>query len=77
MRTARDIIDAMGGATELASQLSRLFPEHQLSRDAVYNWPARGVPALWLVPLQVLLKERGIEMSAAELMALTGPRRAA
>lgn len=69
MQTARDIIDAFGGATRLAELLTGRFPGLRPSRASVYMWKTRGIPGRWHAPLLELAREQGVALTPAHLVA--------
>lgn len=77
MRNVTDIIAAFGGATRLARLLHQRFPALKPSRDSVYMWPKRGIPARWHVPLLELGRDLDLHLTAAELLAASASEEAA
>lgn len=68
MHSARDIIDAFGGATRLAEALAGRFPALRPSRASVYMWKSRGIPGRWHAPLLELAREQGVALTPAHLV---------
>ncbi|NLG06052.1 MAG: hypothetical protein GX567_19825 [Clostridia bacterium] len=59
MKTHRELIEALGGGTAVASELSRMSGE-AVDREAVYKWAVNGIAWKWRPYLKALADRKGV-----------------
>ena len=61
METHAEVIDALGGGTELAAALSKYLGK-EIDRESVYKWKTNGIPWKYRTPIAVLADRKGVEV---------------